>query len=139
MKTIHKSLYSMVFGLFLLGASSTIQSCSKFDKVGLENATNLSTSLSELMSKSASSKYSANADAIKKVTESLSNAVKHAESVKKNMEIASAWTSLQNELVLPFLSRWKEKGMLDADYVKAATEQVSKSLEAIKKAEQSRK
>ncbi len=139
MKTLRTTLSSLLFGLLLLGATSTMQSCNKFDKVGLDNATNLATSLTDLMGKAATSKFSANSDAIKNVTDALANAVKHAESVKKNKEIASSWTTLQNELVLPFLARWKDKGMLDKDVVKEATAQVTKSLEAIKKAELARK
>lgn len=115
-----------------------MQSCTKFDKIGLDNATNLATSLTELMGK-ATGKYTAHTDAIQQVSTALSNAVKHAESRKKNLEIAEAWKTLQNDLVAPFLTRWKEKGSLDKDFVKEATTQVAKSLEAIKKAELARK
>ncbi len=138
MKTFRNTLSSLMFGFLLLTAASTIQSCSKFDKIGFDNAANLTNSLPELMSK-ATGKYSANTDAIKKVSDALANAVKHAESRKKNKEIAESWKTLQNELVNPFLARWKEKGMLDKDLVKESTAQVSKSLEAIKKAELARK
>jgi hypothetical protein len=119
--------------------TSTQQSCTKFDKTGLENASNLASSLTELMAKAPTSKFSANSEAIKKVSDALTSAVSHAENKKNNQEIAGAWKTLQNELVTPFLSRWKEKGMLDADVVKFASAQVAKSLEAIKKAELARK
>ncbi|MBC7777183.1 MAG: hypothetical protein H7246_17255 [Phycisphaerae bacterium] len=139
MKTFRNSLSSLMLGLLLLGAASTLQSCSKFDKVGLDNATNLSTMLTDLMGKAATSKFSANSEAIKKVSDALANAVKHAEGVKKNKEIAASWTTLQSDLVTPFLARWKDKGMLDKDVVKEATAQVTKSLDAIRKAELARK
>ena len=139
MKTMFKTLKTNVLP-FALGflLFSAMQSCSKFDKVGLDNVTNLSTALSELMGK-ATGKYSANTAAITKVTAALDSAVKHAAGVKKNTEIAEAWKTLQTDLVAPFLARWKEKGMLDKDVVKEATTQVTKSLEAIKKAEMAKK
>ena len=139
MKTFRNTLTSLMFGFLLLSAASTMQSCNQFDKIGLDNATNLATALTDLMGKAATSKYSANSDAIKKVSDALASAAKHAESRKKNKEIATSWTTLQTELVTPFLTRWKEKGMLDKDLVKEATAQVTKSLEAIKKAELARK
>jgi len=139
MKILRSTLSSLMFGFLLLGAASTMQSCTKFDKLGLDNASNLAASLTELMSKAATSKFSANSDGIKKVSDALNNAVKHAEGKKMNKAIAESWKTLQNELVTPFLARWKEKGMLDKDVVKIASEQVSKSLEAIKKAELARK
>ncbi|MFN0174071.1 MAG: hypothetical protein ACKVU0_05435 [Saprospiraceae bacterium] len=138
MKTFRSALNTLMFGLLLFTAAGTIQSCNKFDKAGFDNAANLSSSLQELMSK-ATSKFSANSDAIKKVSDALANAVKHAESRKRNTEIAESWKTLQNELVNPFLARWKEKGMLDKDLVTESTAQVTKSLEAIKKAELARK
>ncbi len=135
---MRNSLHALLLGLLLLGATGTMQSCTKFDKIGLDNATNLATSLTELMGK-ATGKYTAHTDAIQQVSNAVSNAVKHAESRKRNLEIAEAWKTLQNDLVAPFLARWKEKGSLDKDFVKEATTQVSKSLEAIKKAELARK
>jgi hypothetical protein len=135
---MRNSLHTLFLGLLLVGATASLQSCTKFDKIGLDNATNLGTSLSELMGK-ATGKYTAHTDVIQQVSTTLSNAVKHAESRKKNLEIAEAWKTLQNDLVAPFLARWKEKGSLDKDFVKEATAQVNKSLEAIKKAELARK
>jgi len=139
MKTFRNTLSSLMFGFLLFSAASTTQSCNKFDQLGLDNATNLATSLTDLMGKAATSKYSANSDAIKKVSDALTSAVKHAESRKKNKEIASSWATLQSELVTPFLARWKEKEILNKDVVSEATAQVTKSLEAIKKAEMARK
>lgn len=139
MKTFHSILNSWMFGFLLLGAASAMQSCTKFDKVGLDNATNLSTELTSLMSKASTSKYTSNTEATKKVSDALAKAVQHAESVKRNKEIATSWTTLQDDLVIPFLARWKDKGMLDKDVVKESTAQVTKSLEAIKKAEMARK
>ena len=40
---------------------------------------------------------------------------------------------------MDFFDNWKQKGKLDKDFVAEATKQVSKSLEAIKKAESAKK
>lgn len=138
MKTLRSTFGMFMFGFLLLSTAATMQSCNKFDKVGLDNATNLMASLSDLMGK-ATGKYASNSDAIKKVSDALSAAVQHAQARKNNKEIAASWKALQDELVNPFLARWKEKGMLDKDVVKEASAQVTSSLEAIKKAELSRK
>lgn len=138
MKPFSSTFNAWMIGFLILSAA-TMQSCTKFDKVGLDNATNLSSDLSSLMSKASTSKYTANTEAIKKVSDALASAVQHAEGVKRNKEIASSWTTLQDDLVIPFLARWKEKGMLDKDVVRESTAQVSKSLDAIKKAELARK
>lgn len=138
MRTFRNTLNTLMFGFLLLGAASMTQSCNRFDNVGLGNATNLATALSDLMAK-ATSKYSGHTEAINKVKDALSKAVSHAAGRKNNTEIATAWKTLQDELVTPFLDRWKDKETLDKDYVREATAQVSKSLEAIKKAELARK
>jgi len=138
MKTFRNTLNAWMFGLLLLGTASIMQSCNRFDKVGLGNATNLATELTDLMSK-ATSKYTNHTAAVDKAKSSLSKAVSHANSRKNNKEITAAWQTLQDELVIPFLDRWKDKGTLDKDFVKEASAQVSKSLEAIKKAELARK
>ena len=137
MKAFRNTLHTLMLGFLLLGVAG-LQSCSTFDKVGLDNATNLSTTLTELMGK-ATSKYSSQSDAVQKVTSALDAAVKYAQGVKNNTEIAQSWKSLQSEIVAPFFARWKEKGTLDKDFIKEATAQVTKSLEAIRKAELSRK
>lgn len=138
MKTFRNTLTTTMFGLLLLGTASMTQSCNRFDKEGYGNATNLATALTDLMAK-ATGKYSSHADAINKVKDALSKAVSHAAGRKNNAEIATAWKTLQDELVAPFLNRWKDKEMLDKDYVKEAAAQVNRSLEAIKKAELARK
>lgn len=136
MKTLYNKLCWLALGLLLVAAPA----CSaKFDKTGLDNVTNLSTALSDLMGKAATSKFSAQSDAIKKVSADLDKAVQYAAGKKKNKEVAEAWKTLQNDLVTPFLDRWKEKGMLDKDFVKESTAQVTKSLDAIKKAEMAKK
>ncbi|MDX1913089.1 MAG: hypothetical protein SFV22_16460 [Saprospiraceae bacterium] len=136
MKTLYNKFCWLALGLLLVAAPA----CSaKFDKTGLDNVTNLSTALSDLMGKAATSKFSAQSDAIKKVSADLDKAVQHAAGKKKNKEVAEAWKTMQNDLVNPFLDRWKEKGMLDKDFVKESTAQVTKSLDAIKKAEMAKK
>lgn len=138
MRTFRSTLNTLMFGFLLLGATSLTQSCNRFDNIGYGNATNLATALTDLMAK-ATGKYDNNTEAISKVKDGLTKAVSHAAGRKNNKEIATAWQTLQDDLVTPFLDRWKDKGMLDKDYVKEATAQVSKSLEAIKKAELARK
>lgn len=125
----------LALGLLVFSTTPLLQSCAAApDPVGLQNATNLSTRLTTLMGK-ATEAFSKHSDDIKKVSADLLKAEEHAAAQKKNAEIASSWKILRTEQVEPFLLRWKE-GKLDKDFVKEATAQVQKSLDAIKKAEQ---
>lgn len=141
MKTRFRNPFAWyAFGFLLSITALGTQSCSaKFDPAGLENAKNLATALPELMNKAATSKYSANTEAIQKVTTEIENAAKHAEGQKKNKNIAQSWRTLQSDIVTPFFARWKEKGMLDKDVVKESVSQATDSLNAIKKAEMAKK
>ena len=129
----------LTFGLVLFSVTTTMQSCSaKFDQVGLDNVTNLGGQLTQLMGK-ATEPFGKHSESVTKLLGDLSAAVTHAASQKKNDEIAKSWKILNDELAVPFFDRWKEKGILDKDYVKEAAGQVGKSLDAIKKAEMAKK
>lgn len=127
------------FGLLLFGMASTMQSCSPgFDQVGLDNVTNLGGQLTQLMGK-ATEPYGKHSDSVSKLLGDLSAATTHAAGQKRNDEVAKSWKILNDELATPFFNRWKEKGILDKDYVKESVGQVGKSLDAIKKAEMAKK
>jgi hypothetical protein len=135
----HRSmLRSFLFVLMLLGASSMMNSCSSFNSSSVQNTANLGVSLSELMNK-ATSKYTSNSSAIKKVTDALNSTVKRAESIKNNKYVADSWKALQNNVVNPFLAKWKTNGTLDRSTINAATAQVAASIANIAKAEVSKK
>ena len=143
MKTLLSSLkintLALSIGLFFAGAMVTLPSCmASFDAVSMENVTSISKKLPDLMGKAteAYSKHEAEATSL---LNDLGKAATHAASLKKNKEVAESWKILQNDLVAPFFARWKEKGKLDKDFVKEATMQVNKSLDAIKKAETAKK
>jgi len=142
MKTLLASLKPQIlllaFGIFAFASMTNMACAPRFDQMGMENVTNLSTLLPSMMSK-ATSDYASNSDIIKKASDALDKAVSHANSVKGNKSIATSWNTLKNDLVAPFLARWKEKGKLDGTFVKEATSQVAKSLDAIKKAEMGKK
>lgn len=131
-------LFSLGFLLFS-ATTTTMQSCSpKFDSVGLDNVTNLGGQLTQLMGK-AIEPYGKHSDSVSKILSDLDGAVAHAAGQSHNDEIAKSWKVLNDELAKPFFSRWKEKGLLDKDYVKEAAGQVGKSLDAIKQAEMAKK
>ena len=109
------------------------------DDYALTSLTNLKTALGDLMGKATTSPYSKNTAAITKVQEALSKAAMQAESLKNNKDMAKAWKTLADGLVAPFLAKWKEKETLSAAFVKEATDQVTKSLDAILKAEMGKK
>ncbi len=136
MKTFRMAPLLMLLGWLLFATTPLLQSCSAgYDAMGLQNVTNLSTRLIALMEKAATSTSNSNKSEIEGVTADLNKAEQHAAAQKRNQEIANAWKILRTEQVEPFLLRWKD-GKLDKDFVKEATAQVRKSLDAIKKAEQ---
>ena len=136
MKTFRTAPLFLALGLLLFSSTTLLQSCAaSYDATGLQNATNLSTKLTTLMGKAATSTYASNKSDIEAVTADLVKAEQHSTAQKRNAEIAKSWMILRTEQVEPFLLRWKE-GKQDKDFVKEATAQVQKSLDAIKKAEQ---
>lgn len=132
-------VFMLSLGLVLFSVTSTMQSCSaKFDQTGLDNVTNLGGQLTQLMGK-ATEPYGKHSESVKKILGDLSNAATHAAAQKHNEEIAKSWKVLNDELATPFFNSWKEKGILDKDFVKESVGQVGKSLDAIKKAEMAKK
>lgn len=139
LRSLKPNTLLLSFGLVLFSVTTTMQSCSaKFDQVGLDNVTNLGGQLTQLMGK-ATEPYGKHSESVTKLLGDLSAAATHAAGQKKNDEIAKSWKILNDELATPFFNRWKEKGILDKDYVKEAAGQVGKSLDAIKKAEMAKK
>lgn len=133
----HALLLSLGFVLF--SVTSTMQSCSaKFDQVGLDNVTNLGGQLTQLMGK-ATEPFGKHSESVKKILDDLGSAATHAAGQKRNDEVAKSWKILNDELATPFFNRWKEKGILDKDFVKESVGQVGKSLDAIKKSEMAKK
>lgn len=125
----------------LLGffAAVSTQSCTPgFDPDGSANAKNLSTAATELMAK-ATGEYRSHESAADDLLKQMGKAQEHAAGIKRNKEIAKMWQILKDDLVAPFMARWKEKGKLDKDYVKEATSTVTKSFDAIKRAEAAKK
>lgn len=137
--TLKINALALSIGLLLSASVTIMPSCSAvYDMIGTENVTKISSKLPALMGKATESYSKHEADVVA-LTSDLSDAVAHAATVKKNKEIAESWKILQNDLVTPFMERWKDKGKLDKDFIKEATAQVSKSLEAIKNAERAKK
>jgi len=129
----------LALGFLLFATTPLLQSCSSsYDAVGMQNVANLSTKLTTLMGKASTSTYDTNKSEITEVAADLKKAEEHGAMQKRNQEIANSWQILRTEQVEPFLTRWKE-GKLDKDFVKEATAQVQKSLDAIKKAEQAKR
>ncbi|MEO6758943.1 MAG: hypothetical protein ABIO24_05770 [Saprospiraceae bacterium] len=128
---------ALLLGILFFSGATLLQSCISSDPAGLQNATNLSTRLVTLMNKAVASTFSTNSNEIKEVAAELAKAEEHASMQKRNKAIANQWKILRTEQVEPFLTRWKE-AKLDKDYVKEAVAQVTKSLDAIRKAEQSK-
>lgn len=143
MKTLLSSLkintLVLSLGLLFVGSMVTVSSCvASFDAMSMENVTSISKKLPDLMGKATESYSKHEADATSLLSD-IGKAATHAASLKKNKEVAESWKILQNDLVAPFFARWKEKGKLDKDFIKEAAMQVSKSLDAIKKAESAKK
>jgi hypothetical protein len=143
MKSILSSLkintFTLLLGLSIAASATLLPSCmAAYDAMGTENVSTISTKLPALMGK-ATEAYSKHEADVTMLSSDLDKAVSHAASMKKNKEVAESWRLLQNDLVAPFLARWKEKGKLDKDFIKEATTQVTKSLDAIKRAEMAKK
>ncbi len=133
------SAWMLALGFLLFSTTTTLQSCAPvYDALGVQNLTDLSKILPDLMGK-AVKPFSENKDAVTQVMTKLNDTYTHAAAIKGNKEIAQSWKILKDEIATPFFDRWKEKGKLDKDFVAEATKQVTKSLEAIKKAEMSKK
>jgi len=134
--SLKPQLLLLALGIFVF-ASTTNMACSpKFDQMGVDNVKNISTKVTGLMGK-ATGPY--NEPAAADLLSDLDKAQAHAAGIKGNKSIAESWKVLKDDLVAPFLMKWKEKGKLDAPFVKEATAQVVKSLDAIKKAEMGKK
>jgi len=143
MKTLLSSLkintLVLSLGLLCLGAMTALPSClAGYDAPSMQNLTNISDKLPALMGKATEAYSKHEADATSLLSD-IGKAAAHSASLKKNKEVAESWKILQNDLVTPFFTRWKDKGKLDKDFIKEATMQVTKSLDAIKRAESAKK
>lgn len=138
LSSLKPQIFFIALGIFLFASAANMSCAPRFDQTAVDNVTNLSTLLPSMMSK-ATGGFADNSDIIKKASEALDQAVAHANGTKGNKSIATSWNTLKNDLVAPFLARWKEKGKLDGTFIKEATSQVTKSLDAIKRAEMGKK
>ena len=142
MKTFFSSLKPQLLfvalSLFTFASVTNMACAPKFDQTAVDNVSNLSTLLPDMMSK-ATGTFDSNSAVIQKASDALDKAVAHANATKGNKAIATSWNTLKNDLVAPFLARWKEKGKLEGPFIKEATAQVVKSLDAIKNAEKGKK
>lgn len=132
--------FSMPFwAMATIGLSLSVAACvgARFDKPALDNATMLSDKVPALMEKATKSYNDNEADA-NGVLKSLDEACDHAAATKKNKEVAEQWRLVRDDMVKPFLTRWKEKGKLDKDFIKPAAIQVRDALAAIVRAEKAK-
>ncbi|MCA0238903.1 MAG: hypothetical protein LCH81_21195 [Bacteroidetes bacterium] len=143
MKSLFLSLkintFSLLVGLSIAASAALLPACmAPYDAMGTEYVNSISTKLPALMNK-ATEAYSKHETEVSSLNSELDKVVAHAASMKKNKEVAESWRLLQTDLVAPFIARWKDKGKLDKDFIKEATMQVTKSLDAIKRAEAAKK
>lgn len=133
-------LPTLLLGLFLGNMSLGLQSCAsaKFDQKALDNVTMLAQKLPALMEK-ATKPYKDSESEATVLLKSISDAQAYAAGIKKNKEIAEQWRILRDDLVQPYLNRWKEKGKLDKDFVAPAVKQVKDALASIERAEKAKK
>ncbi len=116
-----------------------VASCTsaRIDTVAIENAKNLAKNVPALMLK-ATKAYSENEPEVKAIVASLTAAYDRAAATPKNKEVTEQYRLLRDKMVQPFLDRWKEKGKLDKDFVKEATDQVKSAIASIIRAEESK-
>lgn len=132
-----KQLLPMLFWGLLL--ASGLSSCvgARFDQVALDNASGLSTQLPALMDK-ATSTYATHETEAQSLLTKVTEAYNHALSTKKNKDVAEQWRILRDDLVQPFMTRWKDKGKLDKDFINIAGKQVKDALASIARAEKAK-
>ncbi len=135
MKPIYTFTLLFSLSLFLL---STPACAPKFDATGLNNITNIGTKLTDLMNK-ATGAYSGNSTAATSLLTEIDKAYEHAKAINGNKTIAESWKILKDELVAPFMEKWKTSGKLDKDFIKEAVAQVTKSVTAITNAEKAKR
>jgi len=129
----------LFWGLMLAGLSAGLTSCvgARFDQVALDNTTALSTQLPALMSKATGAFATHEAEAQSLLTK-ITDAYNHALSTKKNKDVAEQWRILRDDLVQPFITRWKESGKLSKAVVDVSTNQVKDALASITRAEKAK-
>lgn len=125
---------------FALGLMLTVQTgCSpKFDQFAYENVKKLGTELPKLMNL-ASKPYTQQQEQVALVKKMLMEAESYTTTSKRNKDLTEAYRILSRDLVEPYLARWQEKGTLDKDFIKQAVMQVTSSLDAIERAEKSKR
>jgi hemerythrin superfamily protein len=136
-----KAISSSTLLLFCLGlfiSMSSMVCAPRYDALGLQNATNLSSKTLELMGK-ATEPFTKNATAVTTLFGEITDAHTRATKVKKNTEIANSWKTLKDEILTPYFDNWKAKGKLDKDFVKESMKQVTASFDAIKNAEEAKR
>lgn len=131
--------FALLLGITLAGFGAGLSSCAsaQFSQAALDNSVSLGKDLPALMNK-ATKAYSENETEANALLAKVNDAYTLASSFKKNKDISEQWRILRDDLVQPFLTRWKEKGKLDKDFVKPAAEQVKSALAAIERAERAK-
>ncbi|MCC6460346.1 MAG: hypothetical protein IT260_07730 [Saprospiraceae bacterium] len=131
--------YALLLSITLAGFGAGLSSCAsaQFSQTALDNSVSLGKDLPVLMNK-ATKAYSDNETEANALLAKVNDAYTLAASFKKNKDVAEQWRILRDDLVQPFLTRWKEKGKLDKDFIRPAAEQVKSALGAIERAEKAK-
>lgn len=129
----------LTWGILFTGLSVGLGSCvgARFDQVAVDNASMLGSKLPALMEK-ATKPYKDNEAEAQSLVAKVSDAYNHAAAAAKNKDVAEQWRLLRDDLVQPFINRWKEKSKLDKDFITPAVKQVNDALAAIERAEKSK-
>jgi hypothetical protein len=134
---------TLITRLLLLGfvASLSLPACVgvRFDGVALSNVTSIRNDLPTVLSTAATKPYKDAEKDVTKVLDKIEKGYSHAQATKKNQDVAEQWRLLRDEMVQPFVTRWKEKGKLDKDFVGPAVKQVQDALAAIERTERAKR
>lgn len=125
--------------LLLLGL---LTSCAgvRYDRVAWDNVNGIIHEVPTLLDHAAQDPYSKHETAVNKALEKINTGYTHAAATKKNQDVAEQWRVLRDEMVVPFVNRWKEKGgKLDKDFVTPATKQIKDALLAIERTESAKR
>ncbi len=131
--------FALIF-FFSLSLILTVHTgCSpKFDQFAYENVRKLQTELPKVMNL-ATKPYLQHEEHVAFAKKMLIDAESYTTTAKRNKDLTEAYRILSRDLVEPFFSRWKEKETLDREFIHQAVKQVTNSLDAIERAEKSKR
>lgn len=132
--------WGFFLGLFLCFVSIQNMGCvsARYSPAAVETVRKISTALPALMEKATAPYDNHKADVDALIAE-LDKAQSDAAAIKRNKEVAEQWRLLRDDVVKPYVNRWKEKGALSAALVKPAVESAKKSLASILRAEEGKR